>query len=171
VVEDAPPVAHRARFERWLRAGYPRGARFLRLPEPVHGKFPGLPSATLDYRDDQVDARGQDYAPRERVRPGQVLAEEAGSNRYRARVAVTGDEAWLLLKATPHPWWRAEVDGERQPVYHLSPSFQGLPLGPGTHEVTFAFRNPGWQKLLLVLSPLFLAGLFAFDRARRRAAR
>lgn len=168
VVEDAPPVQLRARFEHWLRAGYPRGARFLRLSRPVHSKLPGLPSATLDYRAEQVGTEGEDFAPRERVRPGRVLAQQSGSNRYSTRVSVEGDEAWLMLKATPHPWWRAEVDGERQPVYHLSPSFQGLPLGLGTHEVVFVFENPGWQKLLLALAPLFLAGLFAFDFLRRR---
>ncbi len=171
VVPEAPPAHLRARFERWLRVGYPRGARFLRLAEPVHAKAPGLPSATLDYRADQVGAEDQTFAPRARVRTGTVLAEQAGSNRYHARVEVTADEAWLLLKVTPHPWWRAEVDGERRPVYHLSPSFQGLPLGPGEHDVTFLFRNPGWQKLLLALAPLFLAGLFAYDVYSRRAAR
>ena len=171
VVEDAPPVHLRARFDRWLHEGYPRGARFLRLPRPVAGKFPGLPSATLDYRSEQVTDGGGELAPRTRVRPGKVLEEEAGENRYRARVEVSAGEAWLVLKVTPHPWWRAEVDGERQPVYHLSPSFQGLPLGPGTHEVSFVFRNPGWQVALLVLAPLFLAALAFHDLRRRAAAR
>lgn len=171
VVEDVPPVHLRARFEHWLRAGYPRGARFLRLPRPVQGKLPGLPSAKLDYRADQVGGASEDFVPRTRVRPGRVLAEESGSNRYRARVSVQDEQAWLLLKVTPHPWWRAEVDGERQPVYHLSPSFQGLPLGPGEHEVVFVFENPGWQALLLAFAPLFLAGLFAFDFVGRRGSR
>jgi hypothetical protein len=169
VVEDAPPAHLRARFEHWLRAGHPRGARFLRFPEPVRGKFPGLPQATRGYREQQVEPEGARFPPRTRLRPGRVLAEEGGQARYRARVAVDAGEAWLLLKVTPHPWWRAEVDGERRPVYHLSPSFQGLPLGPGEHDVTFAFRNPGWQKLLLALAPAFLAGLFALDFVRRRA--
>ena len=169
VVTDAPPAHLRARFERWMRAEYPRGARFLRLPDPIHEQMPGLPSATLSYREEQVEDEGADVVRRARSRPGEVLEEEAGTNRYRARIRVNGPEAWTVLKVTPHPWWHAEVDGKEQPIYYLSPAFQGLPLEIGEHEVVFVFRNPLWQKLLLVFSVILLAGLFGLDfRAARR---
>ena len=172
VVSDAPPAHLRARFERWMRAEYPHGARFLRLPDPIEEELPGLPSATLSYREEQVEEEGADLVRRARTRPGAVLEEDAGTNRYRARIRVSAPEAWTVLKATPHPWWHAEVDGEERPIYYLSPAFQGLPLEIGEHEVVFVFRNPLWQELLLVFSALLLATLFGLDlRAARRAAR
>ena len=169
LLPEAPPAQLRTRLERWLRAEYPRGARFLRLPEPVHAKSPSLPTATLQFREEQ--AGGVDDAPvlRSPAKLGHVLSEDAGSNRYHARVAVDADEAWLLLKVTPHPWWHAEVDGIEAPVYYLSPAFQGLSLRAGKHEVTFTFENPRWQGLLLGLAPLFWLGLLAFERWRGRA--
>jgi hypothetical protein len=170
VVADAAPVHLRARFERWMRAEYPRGARFLRLPDPIEQGFPGLPSATLSYREEQEEAESAGFDRRRKSARGTILAEESGTNRYRARVAVTAQDAWLVLKVTPHPWWHAVVDGEERAVYHLSPAFQGLALEPGEHEVVFVFRNPRWQKLLLLMSPLLLAGLFVLDFARGRRA-
>ncbi len=170
VIAPGTPVGSRARFERWMAEEYPRGARFLRLAEPIRAKFPALPSARRDSRSEETDSRPA--SPGRNVRPGVVLHEQASRSVHRARVSVTGDEAWALLKVTPHPWWRAEVDGRARPIYYLSPAFMGLSLERGEHDVTFTFENPRWQVGLLFGSALLVCGLFVRDAlGKRRAGR
>jgi hypothetical protein len=167
VLAGETPIGARAIFERWMARDYPRGARFLRLDEPVHARLPALPSARrAEPAEDSGRAERARPEGRRRGPAGSVLEEQARRGEYRARISVTEDEGWALLRVTPHPWWTAEVDGRPQPIYYLSPAFQGLPLGRGEHEVTFTFENPRWQIGLLALAPLVLVGLFLAERRR-----
>jgi hypothetical protein len=59
----------------------------------------------------------------------------------------------LVLKTTFHPGWRVSVDGEPVETYMVSPSYLGLDLAAGRHQVTAEYR-PDPLKL-----PLLLAGL------------
>jgi hypothetical protein len=166
VLVEPTPIAARPRLEAWLARDFPRGAPYLRLAEPVHARLPALPSARR--AEPAAPGDGAKRLGKRGARPGRVLEEHASRGEYRARIAVTEDEGWALLRATPHPWWRAEVDGRSAPIYYLSPAFQGLPLGRGEHEVTFTFENPRWQTGLLALAPLVLVGLFLVGRRARR---
>lgn len=168
VLAARTPAEARGACLRWMRDEYPRGASFLRLAEPLAPKFPRLPSSNL-----AVDlAHGANAAPAPaQVVRGTVLSEEAGLSRYAARVRLDDPAAWLVLKVTAHPYWHATLDGAAVPLHYLSPAFMGLPLPAGEHEVVFTFRAPGWQKALLLLAPVLLTGLIAFDlRSRRPAA-
>jgi len=166
VMTARTPVAARRACMRWMTEEYPRGAPFLRLPDPIRVKFPSLPSSNLDLGESE---RGQREPPAvARDIQGTILAEEAGLSRFAARVRLEDESAWLLLKVTAHPFWHAEVDGRVVPIHYLSPSFMGLPMSAGEHEVEFTFRAPGWQKALLVLAPVLLAALAALDLQSRR---
>lgn len=82
--------------------------------------------------------------------PGRVISEEREGERYRARVSVEAERAWVMLKATWHPRWRARVDGEIAPTSHLTPGFVAVRVPRGEHEVAFAYE-PGGLKLALLL--------------------
>jgi hypothetical protein len=170
VLEARTPVEARRACMRWMLEEYPRGASFLRLPEPIEAKTPSLPSTNFELGGNEpLDRTKIAVAP---AVDGKVLEEEAGSSRFAAHVRLADESAWLLLKVTAHPFWAAEVDGRAAPVYYLSPSFMGLPLARGEHRVEFTFRAPAWQKALLAVAPIVLAALVAVElRARRRAKR
>ena len=163
-IVDGKPVELRETFRRWMTEGLPSGASFQRLREPVALAFPSLPSATSDFAETQRESPQLSAAASEPG--GRVLDEAAAPSEFRATVSVDADEAWLLLKATPHPFWEARVDGESRAFYTLSPAFMGLALSRGEHSVVFRFRAPAWQKWLLVASPLALLGVIAFERRR-----
>ena len=167
VVDAAAPVEHRKLFKRWMRQAYPRGARFLRLPDPIAPRGISLPKSNLAHE----EGSGEELSPAfelDREVRGTLSDERVTLAGYATRASVTADDAWLLLKVTPHPYWTAEVDGERRELYTLSPAFMGLALEPGEHEITFTFRAPTWQKLAALASPLLLLGLFAADSERVR---
>ncbi len=102
--------------------------------------------------------------------PGRVLREGAAANSYHATARMTRAGA-LALKVAHHPFWTVEVDGEAAPLLALTPSFLGVRLPPGEHRVTFRFRNPGYQKALLLATALAWlgAGLFVLWRRRGQA--
>ena len=59
----------------------------------------------------------------------------------------------LVLKTTYHPGWHVSVDGQPVEAYMVSPSYIGVDLTAGRHQVTAEYR-PDPLKL-----PLLLIGL------------
>ncbi len=86
---------------------------------------------------------------------GTVLSEELGSNFFAADVTVERD-SWLLLKATYHPNWRATVDGVETRTVMLMPSFIGIQLPVGDHQVRLEYRPRRLRMILLALGLLTL---------------
>jgi len=86
---------------------------------------------------------------------GRVLSEEAGSNYFAADVTVERDSL-LMLKATYHPNWRATVDGVKADTVMLMPSFVGVQLPPGDHQVRLEYRPRRLRVILLGLGLLTL---------------
>jgi hypothetical protein len=86
---------------------------------------------------------------------GTVLSEEVGNNYFAAEVNVER-ESMLLLKATYHPNWRATVDGVETETVMLMPSFVGVRLPPGDHEVRIEYLPRRLRTILLVLGILTL---------------
>ena len=74
----------------------------------------------------------------------------------------------LVLEVTYHPNWRVTVDGADVPTFTVSPSFVGVAMLPGRHEVRVEYRSAGYR---LVLLGIGLATLTAVAIAGRRLER
>ena len=98
---------------------------------------------------------------------GEVFAEAVGDNFFAADVTVER-ESLLLLKATYHPNWRATIDGVETDIVMLMPSFIGIQLSPGDHQVRFEYRPRRLRMILLVLG-LFTLPMIAVGEKRGKA--
>ena len=84
----------------------------------------------------------------------QVLEERTAPNEYAAIVDARGAPERLLLKASYHPCWTAEVDGEPSTIDHVAPNLMVVDVPPGQHRIRLRFRNPNYQKALFIASLL-----------------
>jgi len=82
----------------------------------------------------------------------EVLEQSHAPNEYSALVDSSGAPERLLLKVSFHPFWTAQVDGERAGVDHVAPNLMAVDVPPGRHRVYLRFRNPGYQKALFIAS-------------------
>src|SRR5262249_26533638 len=71
----------------------------------------------------------------------------------------------LVLKVTYHPNWRVTVDGRVATAFMVSPSFIGVSLPAGSHQVRAEYRSGMLKTILMVLSG---ASLLAVIACRRR---
>jgi hypothetical protein len=82
----------------------------------------------------------------ERVPAGfdlEVTRADRGEDRFLARNA--GPERLLLLKRAFYRGWEARIDGERTPIFRVSPGLQLILLPPGEHRISWSYRGPnGW---------------------------
>jgi hypothetical protein len=86
---------------------------------------------------------------------GEVLKLVRRGEDFLAEVRADRD-CHLLLKMSFHPGWKAKVDGVPAVPVHLVPSYVGVPLSPGPHEVVLRY-DPGPEKPILLGT-----GLLAF---------
>lgn len=54
--------------------------------------------------------------------------------------AESPDGGYVVLSDAWHPWWTAEIDGQRAPILRANVLFRAVPVPPGRHRVTFTFR-------------------------------
>ena len=92
-----------------------------------------------------------------------MISEEVGGNYFAADVNVERD-SMLLLKATYHPNWRATVDGVKTDTVMLMPSFVGVPLTPGKHQVRIEYRPRRLRMILLGLGMLTLPMIWIVEK-------
>ena len=85
-----------------------------------------------------------------------MISEEVGGNYFAADVNVERD-SMLLLKAMYHPNWRATVDRVKTDTVMLIPSFVGVQLTPGKHQVRIEYPYRRLRMILLGLGLLLLA--------------
>jgi len=69
---------------------------------------------------------------------------------------------------TYHPNWQVTIDGRSEQPFMVSPSFIGLYVPPGSHQVRAEYRSPTYKTALLLLG---LGALLATIRFRRSFAR
>jgi len=72
----------------------------------------------------------------------------------------------LVLKVSYHPNWQATVDGVPVPTVMLLPSYIGIELRPGTHEVVVAYRSQTARNLLIAFGLALLVLLVVLARPR-----
>jgi len=75
--------------------------------------------------------------------------------------------AAVLLKTSFDPRWRVEVDGEEAQPWMLAPSFLGVVVSAGTHEIRFVYEPYPRYDLLLLLGAASLAGIALGSRLVR----
>ncbi len=85
---------------------------------------------------------------------GRVLEENTGPGSYSVRVAIIRP-SMLMLKVTYHPGWHVAVNGEAVQPVMLMPSYLGVPLEVGEHEVHFDYRPEPLR------APLMIGGLLS----------
>lgn len=124
-------------------------------PDPAAGSF-----IRWEYPSDVTGTR-QPEAPR--CADGSILREELGRSRV-AVVTDCGEAATLVLKHTYHPHWRVTIDGVQAPTFMVSPSFIGVDLPPGTHEVVAEYRSGPARNALLAAGFMTVVGLLITRR-------
>jgi hypothetical protein len=87
---------------------------------------------------------------------GRIISEEVETGAYSTEVEVERDSV-LMLKATYHPNWRATVDGAQAETLMLMPSYIGVRLAPGRHQVRLAYGPRPLRPALLMAGLLALA--------------
>jgi hypothetical protein len=135
---------------RWVKSDLPGRAIHPRLHLEEEGPAPGpiVDSSDIDFRFPEVPPASA---------PGEVLSVERTGDDFRIRVRADRP-AYALLKMSFHPGWKATVDGEPVAPVHLVPSYLGVPVTEGVHEVLL-FWSPGPLKPILLatgLVPLLL---------------
>ena len=143
----------------WLSSEGPAQHRHLALD--LEGRFPepGFPSRPAD----EPFPQGAEPAL------GSVLSETREGETYGARVSVEADRAWVMLKMTWHPAWRATLDGAPAPTSHVTPGFVAVRVPRGEHDVSLSYE-PGRMKLaLLLLAAPALLGAILLERGGRLA--
>jgi hypothetical protein len=72
--------------------------------------------------------------------------------------------ATLVLKVTYHPNWRVTIDGRQVRPFMLSPSFIGVDVPAGIHQIRAEYRSPTYKTALLFLGACALIATFWFRR-------
>ena len=71
-----------------------------------------------------------------------------------------------MLKVSFHPNWHAYVDGVETTTFQLVPSYVGVSVGPGVHQVRMEYRPQPLRTGLLWFGLLTLALLGLAERRR-----
>jgi uncharacterized membrane protein YfhO len=99
--------------------------------------------------------------------------DDLGDGRVTTTVVVR-HTASVVLSASFDPGWSVQVDGRSAPVEMLAPALPAVRVGPGVHEITFAYLGFGaYPELFAVLVVTLAIGVFlgpldGVSRVRRR---
>jgi hypothetical protein len=97
---------------------------------------------------------------------GSILDQSAEPARYSAKVR-NQEPATLVLKLTYHPNWHATVDGVPTQTMMVMPSYVGIRLPPGSHEVVVEHVSEPLRNRLLVFGIVVLVLSAAVGLYRR----
>ena len=111
----------------------------------------------------------------ERMQPAPPSSTEVEGHRRapgRWLVRTSGPRPALVVVAEANfPGWRARVDGRPAPVLEADGAFLGVPVGPGTHEVTLDFHPPAAANVGRLITAITLAAILAGGLNSRRRRR
>ena len=155
--------------------------------DPIVSSLEGLGDAVAPFLRSDLFARGRypllqlprtrtgaptttAYAPLDGS-PGSVQWQLADADRGRFSAQVDARRsAYVVLRQSWHPRWRATIDGRAVPTVPIAPSFVAVRVGPGRHLVAFDYRP--WRTEWLVMEGalgLVVLQLSVARSARRRA--
>lgn len=121
----------------WLSSADPASGRFIRYEYPASSGEMGGPAIQ--------GCPGGGTIREERVLPG----------RIDLRVECQ-EPSTLVLKITYHPNWRVTIDGREMRPFMVSPSFIGVVVPGGPHDVQAEYRSPVYKSVLLLLGACIL---------------
>jgi len=92
--------------------------------------------------------------------PGRVesSSDSLANGRFAGRVSATR-ASWVMLKESYAPHWRATVDGKPVKTAMLAPSFVGVPIPAGTHDVVFQYHSDTKYPEYVAIGVVTLLGL------------
>lgn len=82
---------------------------------------------------------------------GSVVGETNSRGEYHATVFANKTDCFVVLKVTYHPEWQVFVDGAEKKLVMLSPSFMGVAVATGEHDVVFSYEVFWYRKILFVV--------------------
>ena len=68
-------------------------------------------------------------------------------------------EGYLVISEVWHPGWWARLDGREVPLYRTNLALLGLPIPPGSHQLTLEFRPLRWKEGMTI--SILSGGVFA----------
>lgn len=159
-----PPSQLLPAARNWLQSPMPAAQEFpeVRLQ---HGDpaLPDVPSYSLPKAGQSLATRTVPPSP-----PKGAVIEETSGPQFHSTTLQLDEPATVVLKVTYHPNWRATVDGIDTPTIMVMPSYIGIRLPPGRHEVSVAYQSSPMRSALLGVSALtILAAIVAARRNRR----
>jgi hypothetical protein len=92
-----------------------------------------------------------------------IAAEKFSSQRVEVTVDCRED-ATLIIKQTFHPNWHVVIDNVERPDFMVSPSYLGVVVPAGHHEVRAEYRSSALKKVLLVVGALALIAILLLRR-------
>ncbi|HYB91297.1 MAG TPA: hypothetical protein VEC38_09650 [Candidatus Binataceae bacterium] len=137
------------RNKAWLTGGGPQAGRFIRWSYR-------LGSGTLG---------GVFYPPM--PQGGTVSEERIEPGLMRFKVSAPGASV-LVIKTTYHPNWRVTIDGRAAEDFMVSPSFIGVRVPAGTHDVQAQYVSGRIKIALLAIGAAVLLGAIIFRRGFER---
>jgi hypothetical protein len=141
-----------------------RTGEFRTSQSALAGVYPGI---AFDGRAAQADT----FAGTPPQRPGSVISQ---SHRRRDGVfsaEVAMDRPGVVLaKTTYDPGWRAFVDGVERPTTFMAPSFVGVDVEAGTHEIRFEYHPYSLYPLWWAVAVATLVALWWVQRRQTATA-
>lgn len=144
---------------------YEKGDAFAHTIYGVLDVANNSPTATVFSGEEAVEAdlysyfQNYDYNATEKE-CGEMFQETNTQGISKTTVLVQEKSCFVLFKMTYHPEWKVFVDGEEKELLMLSPSFMGVAVEEGQHDITFSYKVAGYRILLVVFSIFSLMLLF-----------
>ena len=143
-----------SRNRSWMEGADPAAGRFVRYDYPAGSAGSGsVAEGAASGAPDRARCLGSGKINEERVLPGRfdlwVECPEAST---------------LVLKVTYHPNWRIAIDGREVRSFMVSPSFIGLDVPAGAHQIRAEYRSPVYKTALLLLGACVLLGTVLLRR-------
>ena len=132
----------------WMGGAGSREGRYVRQD------YPG--GAAAGTADAAVATPGQTGCPG----GGRIEEQLVQPGRYDFKVECPS-AATVALKVSYHPNWKVTIDGRDTSTFMLSPSFIGIAVPPGIHEIRAEYRPTPYKTPLLLLGGLTLAAIVA----------
>ena len=99
-----------------------------------------------------------------------TIAEKVSDQHYQAELQLA-TPAYLLLKASYTPGWRATINDEPTAVHAIAPNLMGVSLPAGQHTVTYYYRSDTLTQVLFLLCAIAWLTLLSSAIFARRFSR